>query len=373
MTPSNIRIAAFGFRSLPPESGSAGADKFALELYTRLAAKGYPIVVYTRVYGHSPRKREPYAGVNIVELKTLQFSGFDTLVHSMKATWHIIVHDTANVVHIHNGGNSLWALPLRLFGKKVFISQDGLDWKRDKWPWYAKAFLYVSGFISAYAADNMIFDNIRAQEYYSEKFCKKFRYIPYGSEVVVPEKPTGILDKLQLVSGEYFLFVGRLIPDKGVHYLLQAFDRLATTKKMVIIGGSPIPSVYENELRSTRDKRVLFAGYIYGEATIELMKNAYLYIQPSDVEGQSPVVLTVMGLGTPLLCSDIMENLFVVQNTALTFARGSVASLNKQMEYALLHPVEIRKLSELGKDHVLANFNWDKTADEHVTAFLNDE
>ncbi|MCX6137456.1 MAG: glycosyltransferase, partial [Ignavibacteriales bacterium] len=121
------------------------------------------------------------------------------------------------------------------------------------------------------------------------------------------------------------------------------------------------------------DKRVLFAGYIYGEATIELMKNAYLYIQPSDVEGHSPVVLTVMGLGTPLLCSDIMENLFVVQNTALTFARGSVASLNKQMEYALLHPVEIRKLSELGKDHVLANFNWDKTADEHVTVFLNDE
>jgi len=364
------RIAAFGIRSLPPEDGSAGADKFALELYPRLVKKGYAVTVYNRIY-EGVSTLETYLGVTIVGLKTVRRSGFDTLIHSMKATWHIIVHNSADVVHIHNGGNSIWALPLRLCGKKVFISQDGIDWKRRKWPWYGKVFLYCSAFISVHIAHEIIFDNIFAQKYYSNKFKRSFKYIPYGSEVVLPDHSTGILKKLELTPGEYFLFVGRFIPDKGVHYLLQAYEQIRTTKKLVLVGGSPNPSEYEKSLRETIDPRIIFPGYIYGEMTLELMRHAYLYIQPSDVEGQSPVILTVMGLGTPLLCSDIPENLFVIQDSAAKFIRGDIQSLKEQLEYAILHPEIIRGLALSGQMHILKNYSWEKTVQEHIAVFFS--
>jgi glycosyltransferase involved in cell wall biosynthesis len=363
------RIAAFGIRSLPPENGSAGADKFALELYPRLVQEGYAVTVYNRNYKRT-NTLETYHGVHRVGLKTVRLAGFDTLIHSMKSTWHIIVHNTADVVHIHNGGNSIWAIPLRLCGKKVFISQDGIDWKRGKWSWYARIFLYCSAFITVHVAHEVIFDNIFAQKYYSNKFKKNFKYIPYGSEVAAPKHSTGILKKLELRPNEYFLFVGRFIPDKGVHYLIKAFNQLTTKMKLVLIGGSPNPSEYEKTLKETKDERIIFPGYIYGESTLELMQHAYLYIQPSDVEGQSPVILTVMGLGTPLLCSNIPENLFVVQDYAVKFSKGNIQSLKEQLEYAILHPKILKTLALSGQTHILKNYSWEKTVYEHIETFF---
>ncbi|WP_432709814.1 hypothetical protein, partial [Pedobacter sp.] len=136
-----MRIAAFGFRSIPPAKGAAGADKFAMELFPRLVNRGHHVVAYNRQYPDVFVDVEEYKGVHIKTFKTISNKGFDTLLHSLKCTWDILVNNTADIVHIQNGGNSIWALPLRLFGKKVFISQDGVDWKRDKWPWYGKLFL----------------------------------------------------------------------------------------------------------------------------------------------------------------------------------------------------------------------------------------
>ncbi|MEO6979062.1 MAG: hypothetical protein ABI113_11810, partial [Mucilaginibacter sp.] len=143
-----MRIAAFGFRSVPPSKGAAGADKFALELFPRLVTRGHSVVAYNRRYPDVFVDVDDYKGVKIKTFKTTPKKGFDTLLHSFKCTWDIIVNNTADIVHIQNGGNSIWALPLRLFGKKVFISQDGVDWKRDKWPWYGKLYLKLSSFIT---------------------------------------------------------------------------------------------------------------------------------------------------------------------------------------------------------------------------------
>ena len=104
-------------------------------------------------------------------------------MHSFKCTWHIIVHNTADIVHIQNGGNSIWALPLRFFGKKVFISQDGVDWKREKWPWYGKLYLKISSYLTAKLPNQVIFDNVIAKRLFEQKFKKQFEFIPFGSEI----------------------------------------------------------------------------------------------------------------------------------------------------------------------------------------------
>jgi glycosyltransferase involved in cell wall biosynthesis len=365
---TGIKLAAFGFRSVPPMEGSAGSDQFAADLYPRLVERGYRITAYNRRYS-TAKNQDPlprtHAGVNLVHFHTLARKGFDSLIHSFLSTLHIVFCNRADVVHIHNGGNSIWALFLRLTGKKVIVSQDGIDWKRDKWPWYGKLYLYFSALLTMTLPNAVVFDNIFVQQKFAHRARSRTTFIPYGSEAPDTIQDDSVLTRLGLKVGDYFLFVGRFIPDKGLHYLVPAFERLQTGKKLVLVGGSPNPSDYERTIRATEDSRILFPGYIYGADTINLIRNAYAYVQPSDVEGLSPVILLVMGLGTPLICSDIKENMFIVEETALTFRQKNIADLADKLNYALDNIDVLKCNSKAGRKRALQNFSWEKVVDQY--------
>src|SRR5678810_1081192 len=119
----NLRIAAFGgFRSIPPKAGGAGADKFAVELYPRIVKKGWQVVAYCRIYpGDKLEKADNYAGITLRYFKTINKAGFDSFFHSFKATFDVIVHNRADVIHLLSGANSIWAIFLRLAGKRVIV------------------------------------------------------------------------------------------------------------------------------------------------------------------------------------------------------------------------------------------------------------
>jgi glycosyltransferase involved in cell wall biosynthesis len=350
--------------------GCAGADKFASELFPRLVARGHQVVAYNRLYpGEQPIGTE-YKGVQIRNVYTpTAKKGFDTLLHGFKCVWDIVVNDTGDVVHMQNGGNSPFALILRLFGKKVFLSQDGVDWKRAKWPWYGRAYLWLTQYVSAFAPTAVIFDNVFCKDEFEKRFKRRYDFIPFGSEVSEDDLDTSILDELGLEPGSYFLFVGRFIPDKGLQYLVPAFEKLRADKKLVLVGGSPNPSDFERGIRATKDPRIVFPGFVYGKKTHALMKHAYAYIQPSDVEGLSPVILENMGLGTPIVCSDIQENRFVVGDTALTFRQSDIDDLLRQLERSLADPEALAEKGRLGRQRASALFSWEVVADAHERIF----
>lgn len=369
-----LKIAAFGgFRTIPPKDGGAGSDKFAYELYPRIVKAGHQLTAYCRIYpgDNTTQKVSYYEGIRIISFSTVNKAGFDTLIHSFKSTVDILLRNHADVIHIHSGANSIWAVLLRLFGKRVFVSQFAMDWKRDKWPWYGKLFYLFSNYLTAYFPSGVVFDNIYTKEYFEKKFSRPYSYIPYGSEVKEPSAATSILEKLGVTSENYFLFIGRFIPDKGVHLLIQAFENVETDKKLVLVGGSPNPSDYEKKLQSTSDQRIVFAGYVYGEDTDILIKNSYIYVQPSLIEGLSPVILTVMGLGTPLICSDIIENKFITEQNATHFSSGNADSLTEKIKYSLYNIDKLKKIAKIGKDDILKRFNWDSITNQYIELFKN--
>jgi glycosyltransferase involved in cell wall biosynthesis len=365
-----MRIAAFGFRSIPLRAGCAGADKFALELLSRLADRGHEVVGYNRLYEGQEPLSPALGPLQLKYFRTVKKKGFDTLLHSTLCTLDIIVRNTGDVVHIQNGGNGIFAFILRLFGKKVFISQDGKDWKRDKWPWYGKLFLKMSSYITATAATQVIFDNIFAKREFESKFSRQFEFIPFGSEVSEEHLDSSVLEEFGLERGRYFLFVGRFIPDKGLQYLIPAFKNVSTDMKLVLVGGSPNPSDFEASIRNTDDKRIVFPGFLYGSKVHALMKNAYCYVQPSDVEGLSPVILENMGLGTPVLCSDIKENKYIVGDTGLLFRQGDVDHCREVLQLAVSEPLLLRSLGERGKSRARSMFSWDVVTTAHERVFM---
>lgn len=367
-----LRVAAFGLRSLPPRAGAAGADKFALELFPRMVQLGCTVTVYTRVYPEDPPETEPstFRGVRTVPLRTVAATGFDTLLHSLKATWRILTRDGGDVVHIQNGGNSPFALALRLAGKRVFISQDGPDWLRDKWPWYGRLYLRFTQYLTAFGPTSIIFDNIFARKYFEDKFKKQYYFVPFGSDVNYDPASEAVLDRLGLERGKYFLFVGRFIPDKGLHYLVPAFEALdAPDLKLVMVGGSPNPSGYEADIRKTADPRIVMPGFIYGPEMHALMKNARAYVQPSDVEGLSPVILESAYLGAPVICSDIEQNVYAMRDNALYFKAGSSDDLHRRLTEAVTDQERLAALAAAGQAHVRDTFTWSRVAQDHLDIF----
>lgn len=366
----SLRIAAFGFRSYPPTAGSAGADKFALELLPRLAKRGHKIIAYNRIYETgTENRRQVIDGVETISFRTTRRSGFDTLIHSARATYDIIRHNTADIVHIQNGGNSIFGAVLRLFGKKTYISQDGLDWQRDKWPWYGKTFLWLSSLLTARVHNAVIFDNIFAREAFTNRFKRNYDFIPFGADVQYVEIESGFLDRLGLERGRYFLFVGRFIPDKGLHCLVPAFEALTTDMKLVLVGGSPNPSSYEAQIKSSDDVRIIFTGFLYGQDVHTLMRNSYAYVQPSSIEGLSPVILEAAYLGAPIICSDILQNHYAIAQHAVYFRNGDVSDLTEKLQWALNEPTALQNIAESGSAYVENHFSWDAVTEQHLEIF----
>jgi glycosyltransferase involved in cell wall biosynthesis len=365
-----LRIATFTFRSIPQRPGCAGVDKVSVELHTRLAARGHQIVAYNRLFPGEQPLGDEYRGIRTKNFYTItRMKGFDSIYHSLQVCWDIIRHNTADTVHIHNTGNSPFGLLLRLFGKKVVLSQDGVDWQRGKWPWYGRVYLWLTVFVTAFAPNRVVFDSTFYKADFEKRFGRKYDHVTWGAEVPGDADDPSILDKLGLEPGGYFLFAGRFIPDKGLHYLLPAFERLKTDKKLVLLGGAPNPAAYERGLMATTDPRILFPGFLFGAQLFTVMRNAYAYVQPSDIEGLSPVVLENMGLGVPIIISDIPENHYAVGGTALEFRRGDIDDLATKLQFALDNPVAMRSNGNSGRTRAHSEFNWDRCADRYEQIF----
>lgn len=366
----SLRIASFGFRSLPPRPGSAGADKFVLELLPRIVARGHKVVAYNRAYpGEDVPAVHDVRGVEVHTFRTFRKSGLEALYHSARVTFDIIWNNRADVVHMQNGGNSPFGLILRLFGKKSFLTEDGKEWERDKWSWLARLYLRLMISLSARVHNEIIFDNIFAREYFQKRFGRDFALIPYGADVACDPADDKVLAELGVTPGEYFLFVGRFIPDKGLHYLVPAFEQLKTGKKLVMIGGSPKPTAYSAQIEATTDPRIIQPGYLYGGGVHALMRNCYAYIQPSDLEGLSPVILESAYVGAPIICSDIEMNEYALRDHGIYFRKSDTGDLLAKLEWALANPDDLRAKGAAQQQHVRETYSWDSVVDSHIDLF----
>lgn len=369
MIETKLRIVVFGVRTLPPSNGAAGSETVAEELYPRFVERGHQVVVYCRKYpGVKTERYKTYRGLQLIHLPTVHWQGFDTLLHSLLCTMHIILFNTGDVIHIHNAGNSIWLPLLRLFGKKCFVVVDGFDWKRDRWPFYAKLYLRMTAALAMRLPKNLIVDNVFVQRHYLERFGVSPTFIPYGVQVK-EVTGTGTLAKLGLKKGRYILFVGRFIPEKGLHYLIEAFEKLDTDMNLVLVGGSLFGEDWVNKLKSTKDPRILFPGYLYGEWVDELLQHCYLYVQPSDVEGLSPVILRAMGAGRCVVSSDIPENRFLVEGHGYLFEKGNVESLRSVLDGLLSNEAEVARVGQVAQKHVRDHYSWDTVALQHLDLF----
>lgn len=355
---TTMKIAMLGTKGIPATWG--GIERHVEEISTRLAAKGHDVTVYCRPY-YTETKDKLYKGVHLKKLPTLASKNFDAIVHTFVATLHLTFEDY-DIVHYHAIGPGTLAILARLAGKNSVVTVHGLDWQREKWGKKAKLFLQFGEKASVYFPYSTIAVSKFLKQYLEEKYHRPVTYIPSAvTEPII--RPPETIRKYALGERDYILFVARLVPEKGAHYLIEAYERLNPGMPLVIAGGSSHSDEYVADLQKHASDKIIFTGYVYGEELQELYSNAYCYVHPSTIEGLPVTLLEAVAYGNCVIASDIPANTEVVEDTGVIFESMNVDDLCESLKLVLGNPALARELGERAKAHGVAEYNYDSVTD----------
>ncbi|MBI4576850.1 MAG: glycosyltransferase [Planctomycetes bacterium] len=362
-----LRIAVLGIRGVPSTYG--GLEYAADEVGRRLAARGHRVTVYNRSRFY-PARPLGYRGLRLVFLPSWHSQHLDTLTHSLLSALHVLVFDTAEVVHVYGGVSGVFVPLLQAFGRRVVVSVDGLDWRRRKWGGGSRLYQRLAARLTARQADAVVVDNREAETHYGEAFGRRTVFIPYGADAGEPP-PGDTLQRLGLRGGGYYLYAGRLSPEKGVHHLMRAFEGLRTERRLVVAGHDPYGGRYASELQATRDGRVLFPGFVHGDDFRRLVAGAYVHCLPSESEGLAPTLLVAMGLARCVVASDIEANRVVARDAALYFRSGDAVDLQRVLQGLDGDPSRVAAIGEAARARVRTEYRWEDVATAYEGLLLH--
>ena len=367
-----MAIAMFGQKRLSREGGIEIVVK---ELCTRMAKNGYTVTCYNRsghhVSGAEYDKKTEYEGINQKCVPTIEKKGLAAVSSSFFAALYS-AFGKYNVVHIHAEGPAFFSWLPKLLGKRVIVTVHGLDWQREKWKsGFGSKFIKQGEKNAVKYADEIIVLSKGVHDYFRNQYGRETRFIPNGVNRPEIRKAELITDKFGLTKDSYILFLGRLVPEKGIRYLIEAFKNVKTEKKLVIAGGSSDTDSFMKELKELAkdDKRIIFTGFVQGQMLEELYSNAYIYTLPSDLEGMPLSLLEAMSYGNCCLVSDIQECTEVVEDKALIFKKSNVQDLQNKLQEACDRAEKIVELKQQAADYICKKYNWDDVVEETLKLY----
>lgn len=359
-----MRIAILGTRGVPASYG--GFETFAEQLSTRLAARGYDVTVYCRSHYVSPRQLE-YKGVNLKVLPTMRHKYFDTIVHTFLSALHATTrrYDAALIC---NAANAPFATFLRVAGTPVAINVDGLEHKRRKWNWWGRKYYLLAERLATWLPNEIVTDARVIQDYYMAHYHRQSNMIAYGAEV--ERRPDRMAVRQWGVEpNRYVLYVSRLEPENNAHLVIEAFKKVRTSHKLLIVGDAPYAHEYINELRerASRDRRIIFTGFVFGDAYRALQQNAYCYVHATEVGGTHPALIEAMGYGNCVLTLAAPENVEVVGEAGLHYSDAN--DLSVKLQRVLTDGALVNSFRQRAQTRVRACYDWERVVDLYENLF----
>lgn len=371
-----MKIAMIGHKRIPSREG--GVEIVVEELSTRLAQKGYAVDVYNRKGNNvldsniKTKKIKEYKGVNIKTIFTINKKGLDALIYSFFASL-IVSFKKYDCIHYHAEGSCAMLWIPKMFHKRIIVTIHGLDWKRSKWGGFASKYIKFGEKVAAKYADEIIVLSEDIKKYFKDTYNRETKYIPNGVNKPKKKEPQIITEKYGLKKENYILFLARIVPEKGLDYLIDAYNQIDTNVRLVIAGGaSHTESYYESIVQKVKDNpKIILTGFVQGEELEELYSNCLLYCLPSDVEGMPISLLEAMSYDRNCLVSNIEENTQVVENYASIFEKGNVEDLKEKLIECLKE--KNNRIENEISSYILNKYDWSKIVDKiEKTYFINE-
>jgi glycosyltransferase involved in cell wall biosynthesis len=360
-----MKIAILGTRGVPASYG--GFETFAEQLSTRLVARGHEVTVYCRAHYVSPRQIE-YKGVRLKVLPTIRHKYFDTVVHACLSSFHAALFRRFDAALICNAANAPFAPVLRAAGVPVAINVDGLEHKRRKWNWLGKSYYRVAERLSVWLPNETVTDASVIQDYYLAKYGADSTMIVYGAEVE-RRLDRAAVRQWGVEPNRYVLYVSRLEPENNAAMVIEAFRRVRTPHKLLIVGDAPYAHEYIRLLRSLarRDRRIIFTGFVFGDAYRALQQNAYCYVHATEVGGTHPALVEAMGYGNCVLALAAPENVEVLGDAGLHYRDSQ--ELASQLQHVLRDGAIVNQYRQRAQARARERYDWEHVVDEYEDLF----
>lgn len=373
-----FKVSMIGHKRIPSREG--GVEIVVEELSTRLVKLGNQVDVYNRSGYHvsgrefDEKRGKIFYGTRLYTIPTFRSSKLNAIVYSFFATILATARSAFrknHVIHFHAEGPCIMLWIPKLFGIRTIATVHGLDWQRSKWNGFASRMIKLGEKIAAKYADEVIVLSRNVQEYFLQEYQRETVHIPNGINRPILREPKEITEKYGLKKENYILFLARIVPEKGVPYLVEAFKGIKTDKKLVIAGGCSHSQEYMEQIKQmcSMDDRVIMTGFVQGSLLEELYSNAWLFVLPSDIEGMSVGLLEAMSYSRCCLISDIPENAEVVEDCAFTFRKGNVQDLRDKLEYLLAHEEERQNMSMRSQEYICTKYHWDKVVERTLALY----
>ena len=362
-----MKIVYIALKGIPH---CGGIEKYTEEVGARLVENGHEVIVYSmRHYG---TRDKIHRGMEIRTVPCLKNRSFEKLSATLIATLYQCLEKDVDIVHFHALGPAIFSFIPRLMGRKTIVQGHGLEWKRSKWGIIGKKFLKLSEIPSVRFPHTVASVSKILKKYMLDSYGINSDYIPTGVNPPKIEKPD-LIRQYGLYGNDYIFFASRFVREKGVHYLIQAFNQLDTGMKLVIAGNTENEGQYKKELyrMAGRNKNIIFTGFLTGKILHEFFSNSYLFVLPSETEGLSTVLLEAMSYGNCCLASNIPENLEAMEDNGYYFRNKDVESLRKKMDYLLKNEDAVTIMKERAQAHVLTEYCWDRIASDFELLYMN--
>ncbi|MBR6572625.1 MAG: glycosyltransferase family 4 protein [Clostridia bacterium] len=353
-----------GHKVVPSRRG--GIENVLTTLCPILVEMGIDVTCYNRSSDKVENEyvgtveNKTYKGVKLKTAWTLNMRGFAAMIASFTAAIAAAFGDY-DVIHFHAEGPcaALW-IP-KLFGKKCVATVHGLDWQREKWgKGFASKYIKFGEKVLAKYADEVIVLSQSAYDYFKETYNRETTIIHNG--ISRPERKDAqlITEKYGLKKDEYISVVSRLTAEKGIHYLIDAYNTIKTEKKLVVAGDTSDTDDYVEMLKKKAEKNpnIIFTGFISGDTLREIYSNSYINVLPSDLEGMSLCLLESLAYKNALLCSDIPENTLVAEDKAIYFKKGNVDDLATKLQTLCDNRELVEKHRDGVDEFILSKYNW---------------
>lgn len=353
-----MKIAMLGAKAVPAIGGIAG---YIEEVGSRLALRGHEVTVYCRPH-YCDGDAGDYLGMSRVLTPGLRGKHLDAPTHTLTAALHAL-RGGFDILHIHGAAPGMVAPLLQLDpANRTVLTIHGLDWAGTKWGPAASHLMYAAARTAVAAADRVTAVSRWVQDECDTRLHCQADFIPTGANLGQLTPPSELLN-LGLERGKYVFCASRLVPEKGVHYLAEAFGQLNTDMKLVIAGSCPYEDPYVNRLQQLAGDNVVFTGYVKGRLLAELYSNCYLYVQPSEMEGLPLSVLEALGYGRCVLASDIPQNKEALGPCGYTFATRDSEDLGEQLAFLLDRPDLVENQFAIARDYIRRERDWETTTD----------
>ncbi len=359
-----LKIAIIGSRGYPYVY--SGYETLVKELSERIVKKGH----HVRVYCHSSlfkKKPKNINGIELVYTPSVRSKIFSQLYNSFFSFLHVCF-SKIDIVLVVNSANGPFGIFTKISRKKTCINVDGLEWLRPKWRGLGSLYFKISSKLSTFLFDAVITDSKEMSKIYKINFNKDSELIAYGS-TMSEISSMEILDLYNLKKNNYYLIVGRLIPDNNSEIIIQGFINSNSRKKIVIVGDVPYTDKYSNKIKNIKSEQIILTGYIKNQENLsQLYSNCFGYIHGHEFGGTNPTMINALSLNCQILALNTVFNHEMLCKKKAIYFEKSINSISKSID---LFEKSIEQLIFSNQDYKLPIcYDWKKITEDYLDLFL---